>query len=226
MIKKSDVYAIFDKFYRWAERHSGKRILAIQTDNACEFWKLGHQLAKLGIQHQLSVPYSHQQMGHVEHRHRHIIDTNITMLNHAGLPSSMWDFGIVAASYIYNRNPTSVLNGKSPYEALFKKIPDYGKLRVFGCKAFPCLRAYRANKLDRKSTSCTFLGYSVDNDAYLCLDPESHRMYVSRDVVFDELDFSQNRSLFRDSTGNADPGLGDGLLTDYVLSKTTRIKMS
>lgn len=49
MFKKSDIYGIFDKFYRWAERYSGKRILAMQTDNACEFQKLGRQLAKLGI---------------------------------------------------------------------------------------------------------------------------------------------------------------------------------
>lgn len=43
---------------------------------------------------------------------------------------------------------------------LFQKYPDYGSLRIFGSKCFPCLRDYVKNKLELPSLPCVFLGYS------------------------------------------------------------------
>lgn len=34
MVRKSDIYHIFDKFRSWVERQCGVKILAVQTDNA------------------------------------------------------------------------------------------------------------------------------------------------------------------------------------------------
>lgn len=111
---------MFDEFYKWAECQSGKKLLALQTNDALEFRKLGKRLAKLGVSHRISAPYSHQQMGHVKRRHRHQIDTTITMINHAKLPPSMWDFGVLMACYLYNRNLMPILQGLSPLEVLFQ----------------------------------------------------------------------------------------------------------
>jgi len=66
---KSKIGDVFDKFRVWAERQCGRKLLAVQTDNAREFQKLGKKLAELGISHRMSAPYSHQQMGFVEWRH-------------------------------------------------------------------------------------------------------------------------------------------------------------
>lgn len=108
----------------------------------------------------------------------------------------MWDFGVLTASYLYNRNPTPLLQGRSPLEVMFNRTLEYTKLRVFDCKCFPCLCPYRANKLDVKLLQCIFVGYSIQHDAYLCLDPATRRIFTSRDVVFDEQDFSLNASLY------------------------------
>lgn len=75
---------------------------------------------------------------------------------------------------------------QSPWEFLFKTSPDYSKLKVFGCTCFPWLKPYVSSKLDGKITLCLFLGYSFQCKGYRCLDLQTHRVYISRHVVFDE----------------------------------------
>lgn len=74
----------------------------------------------------------------------------------------------------------------SPFNKLFGTQLNYSKLRVFGSLCFPWLRPYRAHKLEDSSTPCFFLGYSPTQSAYLCLQPQTGRIYVSRHVHFDE----------------------------------------
>lgn len=97
------------------------KIRVVQTNNAKEFLKLGKKLAELGIAHRVAAPYSHQQMGLVEWRHRHLIDTTVTMLCHAHLTNDFWD--VLTACYLYNRNPSPLLKGKSSMEVLLGKTP-------------------------------------------------------------------------------------------------------
>ena len=35
---------------------------------------------------------------------------------------------------------------QSPFEVLFGRVPDYHKLRTFGCQCYPWLVPYHANK--------------------------------------------------------------------------------
>lgn len=74
----------------------------------------------------------------------------------------------------------------SPYEKLYKKVPDYTALRSFGCACFPTLRDYTENKFDPRSLKCVFLGYNEKYKGYRCLYPPTGRVYISRHVVFDE----------------------------------------
>jgi hypothetical protein len=75
----------------------------------------------------------------------------------------------------------------SPYSKLYKKAPDYQKLRVFGCLCYPLLRPYNVHKLNYRSKPCIFLGYNFAS--YKCLDPVTNKAYLSRHVVFDEISF-------------------------------------
>lgn len=181
------------------------------------FANWGKDWKNWGISHRLSVPYSHQQMGRVERHHRHIIDTNIALLKHAKMPPVMWEFGVTTACCLYNRNPTPILQGCSPIAALFGKIPEYDRMRVFGCVCCPCLRPYRTHKLDQKSTSCVFVGYSIQNNGYLCLEPNSHQIFASRDVVFDELNFSLNKCFHRDSPCKDMAVIAQGFSTEKII---------
>lgn len=73
----------------------------------------------------------------------------------------------------------------------FPSEPNYSKLNIFGCQCFLWLRLYRSNKLKPRSTPSVFLGYSLTQSPYLylCFDPSSQRLYVSRYVIFDEQTF-------------------------------------
>jgi hypothetical protein len=57
---------------------------------------------------------------------------------------------------------------------------------VFGCACYPNTSATAPHKLSPCSTRCLFLGYSPDFKWYRCLDLISHRILISRHVLFYE----------------------------------------
>ena len=58
------------------------------------------------------------------------------MLIHAGLLSKLWPEALLTACYITNKLPIKVLEGKTPFEAWYKKKPDISNLRVYDCDAY------------------------------------------------------------------------------------------
>ena len=68
-------------------------------------------------------------------------------------------------------------------------LPEYSFLCTFGCACWPSLRKYNSCKLEFRSRMCVFLGYSPMHKGYKCLDRSTGRIYISRDVVFDETVF-------------------------------------
>jgi hypothetical protein len=102
------------------------------------------------------------------------------------MPLKCWDEAFLAATYLINHIPTKVLEFSSPLELLFKDKSNYGGLRTFGCACWPNLRPFNTNKLQFRSKQYVFLGYSNLNKGFKCLDVAAGRVYISRDVVFDE----------------------------------------
>jgi len=102
------------------------------------------------------------------------------------MPLKFWDQAFLTATYLINILPSRVLENKTPVELLLKEKPQYTSLRVFGCACWPNLRPYNTRKLAFRSTQCVFLGYSAHHKGFKCLEPKTGRIYVSRDVVFDE----------------------------------------
>ena len=102
------------------------------------------------------------------------------------LPLKFWDEAFLAATYLINILPSRVINFHTPVELLLKEKSEYDSLRVFGCACWPNLRPYNTRKLAFRSTSCVFLGYSSLHKGFKCLEVSTGRVYISRDVVFDE----------------------------------------
>ncbi|KAG8472278.1 hypothetical protein CXB51_034329 [Gossypium anomalum] len=141
--------------------------------------------------------------GVAERKHRHVVETGLTLLTQANLPIVYWGYAFCSAIYLVNRLPTPVLKGHSPYQALYRTKPTYHHLRVFGCCCFPFLRHFLKHKLEFRSQPCTFLGYSSQHKWYYCLTPDG-KVVVSRHVVFDESRFlfSASPAIRSDNNGS------------------------
>ena len=183
---KSDVFNTFTEFHKKAERQFSQKIGAFQSDWGGEFQSLNMYLKTSGIHHRVSCPYTPEQNGTAERKHRHLIETSLALLKQASLPPTFWDEAVTTASFLINRMPTPLLANQSPYEKLFQHSPDYSFLKTFGCLCYPHLRAYTSHKLNYWSEKCVFLGYSSMHLGYRCLSLITNRIYISRDVIFDE----------------------------------------
>ena len=168
--------------------------------------------------------------GSAECKHRHIVEVGLSLLAHTSMPLKYWDEAFLTAVFIINRLPSKVITNDTPHDRLLGTPPDYSFFRTFGCAVWPNLRPYNAKKLQFCSIGCVFLGYSNLHKGFKCLDPSTGRVYVSRDVVFDEsvYPFSQlhpnagarlcaNLELLPDALKNPSPEFGNAHVHDQCL---------
>ena len=125
--------------------------------------------------HQLTYPGTTQQNGRAERKLRHILDTVCALLLSTKVPAPFWGETALHAIHTINRIPSPVIQNQTLYERLFRSPPDYHHLRSFGSTCFV---------LEPRSSLCCFLGYGETQKGYRCYDPVSHRLRVSRNVVF------------------------------------------
>ena len=144
---------------------------------------------KLGVMHQNSCVDTPQRNGRVERKHRHILNVAYTCFFQARLPSTFWGESILLASHLINYTPSQVLQGKSPYELLFGKKPDYDQLRVFGCLCYAHRKSRDKDKFGDRSRRCIFMGYPYGKKAWLPYDLDTREFFYSRDVAFSESKF-------------------------------------
>jgi hypothetical protein len=161
------------------------RSLLSKPTGGGEYQRL-NTFSQIGIDHHVSCPYAHQQNGSAERKHRHIVEVGLSLLSHASMPLKFWDEAFLVATYLINRMPSKVIQNNTPLELLFHQKPDYSSLRVFGCACWPNLRPYNSHRLQFRSKQCVFIGFSHTHKGFKCLDVASGRVYVSRDVIFDE----------------------------------------
>ena len=194
--QKSQVKDTFIAFKSLVENRFQCKIRTLYSDNGGEFIALRPFLRTCGISHLTSPPHTPEHNGISERKHRHIVETGLTLMHQACVPTSYWSYAFATAVYLINRLPTHVLNDTSPYVKLFQQVPNYLKLRVFGCLCFPWLRPYTHHKLESRSVPCVFMGYSTTQSAFHCLDTKTGRIYTSRHVHFveDRFPFSSNTS--------------------------------
>jgi histone deacetylase 1/2 len=183
---KSDVESIFYTFQSHVERLLNAKIRTVQSDWGGEYHRLHAYFARTGIAHRVSCPHTSQQNGIAERKHRHLVETGLALLAHSSMPLRYWDEAFLTACYLINRMPTPIINNATPVFRLLNTPPEYSFLCTFGCACWPSLRKYNSRKLEFRSKMCVFLGYSPMHKGYKCLDRSTGRIYISRDVVFDE----------------------------------------
>ena len=158
-----------------------------------------------GITHLTSPLHTPEHNGISERKHRHIVETGLSLLSTAHMPLHLWPLAFAAAVFLINRLPTPNLSNQSPYQKLFNQHPNYSKLRTFGCLAYPWLRPYAPNKLETRSLPCIFISYSLTRSAYQCLDPATGRVYTTRHVRFNEKQFPYSTLIHQKPTTSPEP---------------------
>ncbi|PKU70959.1 Retrovirus-related Pol polyprotein from transposon TNT 1-94 [Dendrobium catenatum] len=185
---KCEVADTFIMFHTMIEKQFPYKVKQLRSDGGSEYINktLQNYLQKHGIVHQISCPYTPEQNGTAERKHRHLIETTRTLINTASIPYKYWPDTVLTASYLINRMPSQNTKNKSPYQLLYNKTPDYSILRAYGCECFPWIPPQNRHKLAPRATSCIFLGYSPSYKGYKCLHPTNNKITISRHVTFHE----------------------------------------
>ena len=87
-----------------------KKIKTLQTDWGGEFRSFVPFLKENRILFKHLCPHSHHQNGRVERKHRHIVETSVTLLAQASIPTKYWWQAFETTTFLINKMPTLVLN--------------------------------------------------------------------------------------------------------------------
>ncbi|KAJ0733050.1 putative RNA-directed DNA polymerase [Helianthus annuus] len=184
---KIEVFENIISFYELILTQFKIKIKVFRSDNGTEFVnnKMSMFCKEKGILHQTSCPYTQQQNGVVERKHRHLLNIARALMYQGGLPLRFWSDCVLTAVYIINRIPSSVLVGKSPYEVVFGFKPTLSHLRNFGCLCFSTVLD-ETDKFAYHADKCVLIGYSNVKKGYKLWNLDEKKVLFSRDVKFFE----------------------------------------
>ena len=125
MQEKSEVSQLVKDFCMMVNTQFGAKVKVIRSDNGSEFTSepMKRFYGEHGIVQQTSCVDTPQQNGRVKRKHHHVLNVARALRFLANLPLEFWGECVLTAAYLINRTPSSVLNGKTPYEVLFNTTP-------------------------------------------------------------------------------------------------------
>ncbi|RVW81995.1 Retrovirus-related Pol polyprotein from transposon TNT 1-94 [Vitis vinifera] len=171
--EKSQSLDVFKNFKAEVENQLSKKIKVVRSDRG-------------------GTP---SQNGVTERRNRTLKDMVRSMISHSTLPESLWGEAIKTAVYILNRVPSKAV-AKTPYELWTSKKPSIRHLHVWGCPAEA--RPYKPNekKLDSRTVSCYFVGYSERSRGFKFYDPSTRSFFETGNAKFiEDVELSGRESL-------------------------------
>ena len=189
MRNKSEAFAKYKLFEKFAETHTGRKVKVLCTDRGGEYLSTEFKLYldSNGTQHQLTTAYTPQQNGVAERLNRTLIDLVRSMLSHKQVSKRFWAEALAISVYVSNRVTSRALPvNKTPHHIWMNAMPNIGHLCVFGSKCWYTLPKLELRKLDRRAREGMILGYAQSSKAHKLWDGELNKVIVSRDVKFDQ----------------------------------------
>lgn len=195
--EKAQTSDVFKSFKVEVELQLNKRIKKVRSDRGGEYYGQcdgsGEQrpgpFAKFLDENEIVpryiMPSSPQMNGIAEQRNRTLMDMVRSMMSHTTLPIRLCGEALKTAAHILNRVPTKAAN-KTPYELWTGRKPSLKYFRIWGSPAE--VRPYRPNKkkLDERTVSCYFIGYSERSRGYKFYDPATRTIFETNTVKFFE----------------------------------------
>jgi len=184
---------MFKIFRAEVETQLSKKIKWVRSDRGGEYygrydgsgeqrpWLFANFLEECGIV--ITMPDSPSMNGVTERRNMTLKDMVRSMISHSTLPESLWGEVIKIAGYILNRVPTKAA-AKTPYEFWTGRKPSLKHFHIRGCPSEA--RPYRPNekKLDSKTVSSYFIGYSELSKGYKFYDPIIKSIFETDNATF------------------------------------------
>lgn len=139
--------------------------------------------------HEKSFPYSPQQSGVFECKHRHLLDTTRALMFQSKLPLHFWGGAILTATAMVNVLPSGKLGWKIPYNILYNKDPDYSRFKTFRCKCYYTNTLPHKEKFEARANEAVNLGFSPGRKGWKLFDLKIEKVIISRAVAFNETEF-------------------------------------
>ncbi|EOY32548.1 Uncharacterized protein TCM_040529 [Theobroma cacao] len=186
--QKSEAIQYFMKFKVLVEKQTDQKIKALRSDNGSEYTSNEFKalLTQEGIKQFLTVTYSPQQNGVSERKNRTIMEMIRCLLFEQQMPKYFWAEAANFAVTLQNLIPTTALNSMTPFEVWHGYKPSISNVKVFGCIAYAQVPQQKRTKLDSKTQISINLGYSSVSKGYRLFNVKTKKVFISRDVVFNE----------------------------------------
>ncbi|GKV39214.1 hypothetical protein SLEP1_g47020 [Rubroshorea leprosula] len=186
--QKSEALMAFKSFKVFVEKEAGSQIQVLRTDCGGEY--NSHEFANFcethGIKRQLTTAYTPQQNGVCERKNRTILIMVRSLLKKSSIPKNFWPKTVNWSIHILNRSPTLTVQNMTPEEAWSGRKPGVDHFKIFGCITYAHIPDEKRKKLDDKGEKSIFLSVSNNSKAYKLYNPNTKKIIVSRDVIFDE----------------------------------------
>lgn len=141
-------------------------------------------LNECGIVHQKTAPYTLQQNGLVERKHRHLLQLARALMVEASMPKSFWPYFFLMATLIMNWLPLSILKWKTPYKLLYKRQLEYSTMKVFRCLGYATNIIPHKAKFETRAHKYVFIGFPPGQKAFRLYNLDTKQIIVSRDAIF------------------------------------------
>jgi hypothetical protein len=122
----------------------------------------------------------------VERKNRTVMEMTRALMKSMKVPRRFWAEAVRHSVYLLNRLPTKAMGYRTPYEAWNGRRPHLGHLKIFGCKGHVKTALPHLKKLEDRSMPMVYFGIEEGSKAHRMFNPQTNRIVVSRDVVFEE----------------------------------------
>lgn len=192
----SGIKLCYKNYINWMDRHSGKRVGRIQTENAAGITQTEKESGRIGIVLTTSLHYSPQSNGPAERVNRILVEKTPAILDHPGLKLNHRCEAAQHVTDLLNWTATPELGFTIPMEALLGTVFSNFRLRAFGCAVFVHKpQETRHDTFECRTEKCINLGN--EHGLHRVYLNESRRTTTTKHISFDERQFFFLRRLMK-----------------------------
>jgi hypothetical protein len=186
-------------FVKYLRRYFGFSVCVIHTDGGGELW--GSQLLRTTLSEMeppvLMEPTGAETSSADGKAERSIGLAGVTtqlLLGMANLKVVFWCFALLHGVILLNVRPNSE-SGNSPFEALFKKIPNLTSLRIFGSTMYKVDQRLTRRRPDSATRSCIWLGLHGTQAICNYMDQITNSLGYAHHYVITSLTLPHSRAI-------------------------------